>query len=113
MTVKGKIFLCVAVLAVLFAVAGSVVLGRYYVDNRKANFTSDYVLYVYPDTELDEVVDSLQSGAGTIGLRVSSVPLPRWRLLKTSSLEDMSSSHLLLVSMWPVCWFSAGRLRRI
>lgn len=66
MTVKGKIFLCVAVLAVLFAVAGSVVLGRYYVDNRKANFTSDYVLYVYPDTELDEVVDSLQSGAGTI-----------------------------------------------
>lgn len=66
MTVKGKIFLCVAVLAVLFAVAGSVVLGRYYVDNRKANFTSDYVLYVSPDTELDEVVDSLQSGAGTI-----------------------------------------------
>ena len=54
-----------AVLVVLGSVAGFV-LGRYYVDNKKANFTEDYVLYVYPDMTVDQVLDSLQSGAGAI-----------------------------------------------
>ena len=54
-----------AVLVVLGPVAGFV-LGRYYVDNKKANFTEDYVLYVYPDMTVDQVLDSLQSGAGAI-----------------------------------------------
>ena len=54
-----------AVLVVLGSVAGFV-LGRYYVDNKKANFTEDYVLYVYPDMTVDQVLDSLQAGAGTI-----------------------------------------------
>ena len=55
-------------LAALF-VLGSVtafVLGRYYIDNKKANFTEDYVLYVYPDMTVDQVLDSLQAGAGAI-----------------------------------------------
>lgn len=54
-----------AALVVLGSVAGFV-LGRYYVDNKKANFTEDYVLYVYPDMTVDQVLDSLQSGAGAI-----------------------------------------------
>ena len=54
-----------AVLVVLGSVAGFV-LGRYYVDNKKANFTEDYVLYVYPDMTVDQVLDSLQAGAGAI-----------------------------------------------
>ena len=92
MTVKGKIFLCVAVLAVLFAVAGSVVLGRYYVDNRKANFTSDYVLYVYPDTELDEVVDSLQSGAGTI--RPKSLKRAFAKMEVAENIKQIGRAHV-------------------
>ena len=54
-----------AALVVLGSVA-AFVLGRYYIDNKKANFTEDYVLYVYPDMTVDQVLDSLQSGAGAI-----------------------------------------------
>ena len=54
-----------AVLVVLGSVA-AFVLGRYYIDNKKANFTEDYVLYVYPDMTVDQVLDSLQAGAGAI-----------------------------------------------
>ena len=54
-----------AALVVLGSVAGFV-LGRYYVDNKKANFTEDYVLYVYPDMTVDQVLDSLQAGAGVV-----------------------------------------------
>lgn len=63
---RTNIFLSlIAVLAVLFAVAGFVA-GRYYSDNRKANFSEDYVLYVYPDMSADAVKDSLVSGAGVL-----------------------------------------------
>lgn len=54
-----------AALVVLGSVA-AFVLGRYYIDNKKANFTKDYVLYVYPDMTVDQVLDSLQAGAGAI-----------------------------------------------
>lgn len=66
MTGKGKIVVAVAVvLAVMAAVAG-VVVGRYYVDNKKSNFTEKYVLYVYPDMTSLQVQDSLQVRAGVI-----------------------------------------------
>ena len=66
MTGKGKIVVAVAVvLAVMAAVAG-VVAGRYYVDNKKSNFTEKYVLYVYPDMTSLQVQDSLQVRAGVI-----------------------------------------------
>lgn len=51
--------------AVLGGVAGFV-LGRYYIDNRKPNFTDDYILYVRPETTVGEISDSLQAGAGMI-----------------------------------------------
>ena len=38
--------------------------GRYYVDNMKPNFTKDYVLYVYPDMPVGQILDSLCIGAG-------------------------------------------------
>lgn len=63
---QTNIFLSlIAVLAVLFAVAGFVA-GRYYSDNRKANFSEDYVLYVYPDMSADAVKDSLLAGSGVL-----------------------------------------------
>ena len=63
---KSKVLWAVlAVMAVLAGVAGFVA-GRYYIDNRKPNFTKDYVLYVYPDTPVGQVLDSLYAGAGAV-----------------------------------------------
>jgi UPF0755 protein len=64
MKMKSKILWPVlAVMAVLAGVAGFVG-GRYYVDNRMSNFTKDYVLYVYPDMPVGQILDSLCIGAG-------------------------------------------------
>ena len=66
MTVRLKIgIVLLALFAILSAVAGFV-LGRYWSDNRKPNFSEEYVLYVYPDTHIEDVVDSLQLRAGVL-----------------------------------------------
>ena len=56
------------VLAVLGVLAGAAgfVLGRYYIDNKKPNFTEKYVLYVRPETTVAQIADSLQAGAGMV-----------------------------------------------
>ena len=66
MTVRLKITLAGLAVAVLLAGAAGFVLGRYYSDNKKPNFTDKYVLYVRPDMNVSEVMDSLQTGAGTL-----------------------------------------------
>ena len=53
------------VLAIL-AGAAAFVAGRYYVDNKKPNFTEEYVLYVRPETTVSQISDSLQARAGMI-----------------------------------------------
>lgn len=55
-----------AVAAVSAAALGGFLAGRYYIDNKKPNFTKEYVLYVRPETPVTEILDSLQSGAGMI-----------------------------------------------
>ena len=66
MTTKGKIILAVLVAAALLAGAAGFVAGRYYIDNKKPNFSEKYVLYVRPEMSVAEVMDSLQAGAGTV-----------------------------------------------
>ena len=66
MTVKLKITLVVIAVAALLAGVAGFVAGRYYIDNRMPNFTQKYVLYVHPDMNVSQVMDSLQAGAGTI-----------------------------------------------
>ena len=59
----------VLIVAAAVAVAGAVccfVAGRYYVDNKKSNFTEDYVLYVYGNTTDVQVMDSLKANAGVV-----------------------------------------------
>lgn len=59
----------VLIVAAVIAVAGAVccfVAGRYYVDNKKSNFTEDYVLYVYGNTTDVQVMDSLKANAGVV-----------------------------------------------
>ena len=66
MTVRMKITLVVIAVAALLAGAAGFVAGRYYIDNRMPNFTQKYVLYVHPEMNVAQVMDSLQAGAGTI-----------------------------------------------
>lgn len=60
---------------ILLALATAVVLIvgfvglRYYNDNKRANFSEDYVLYVYPGMSSRTVLDSLTSGAGVLRMR--------------------------------------------
>lgn len=66
MTVKKKILIALfAVMAVLAGIGGYIV-GIYYIDNKKPNFTEKYVLYVRPETSVRQVIDSLKVGAGTL-----------------------------------------------
>ena len=62
---KRKYIILIVAVAVL-GTAASLFLGRWYNDNRRANFTEKYVLFVRPDTPAAEVLDSLISGAGAI-----------------------------------------------
>ena len=66
MTTKGKIILAVLAVGALLAGAAGFVAGRYYIDNKKPNFSEKYVLYVRPEMSVAEVMDSLQAGAGTV-----------------------------------------------
>ena len=54
--------------AVLIVLA-IIVFARYYNDNKKPNFSERYVLYVYPDTQTEAILDSLESGAGAKNMR--------------------------------------------
>ena len=66
MTLRIKITIWgFAILAILAGVAGYM-FGLYYSDNKKPNFTEDYVLYVRPETTVAQVIDSLQTGAGVL-----------------------------------------------
>ena len=56
----------ILVVSVVLAGAAAFVLGRYYIDNKKPNFTEEYVLYVRPETTIGQIADSLQARAGMV-----------------------------------------------
>ena len=66
MTVRLKVALWVLALLAVFAGFSGYILGMYYSDNKKPNFTEEYVLYVRPETTVQQVIDSLQMRAGTL-----------------------------------------------
>lgn len=61
-----KIGLAVFAVFAVLAGIGGFVFGRYWIDNKEPNFTKDYVLYVYPETTVGQVMDSLSARAGVI-----------------------------------------------
>lgn len=61
-----KIMKILVVVFFVLAGAGALVVGRYYTDNKKPNFTKQYVLYVTPEMTADQVIDSLVANAGVI-----------------------------------------------
>ena len=66
MTNRLKIAIWVSAVLTVLAGVAAFVLGRYFIDNKKPNFTGEYVLYVRPETTLGQIADSLQAGAGMI-----------------------------------------------
>ena len=69
MTVRLKIGIgMITFLTILSGIAGFVC-GRYYSDNRKPNFSQKYVLYIRPDMNVEQVMDSLSKGAGVLRSR--------------------------------------------
>lgn len=66
MTTRIKIAIAAAAVLLVLATAGGVIAGRYYIDNKKANITEKYVLYVYPDMTAAQVQDSLLARAGVL-----------------------------------------------
>ena len=66
MSTKVKIALAVAAVFAVLAGIGGFVVGRYWIDNKEPNFSKDYVLYVYPETTVGQIMDSLSVSAGTI-----------------------------------------------
>jgi UPF0755 protein len=61
-----KALTIILVVSVVLVGAAAYVLGRYYIDNKKPNFTDEYVLYVRPETTLGQIADSLQARAGMV-----------------------------------------------
>lgn len=66
---KKKLLISSLILAFVLCSIAAVCALMWYNDNRKPNFESEYVLYVYPDTPVDEIVDSLKASAGVKNLR--------------------------------------------
>lgn len=66
MTLKKKIILTAFAVSAVLAVCAGFVAGRYYIDNRKPNFSQKYVLYVRPEMSSQQVMDSICTGAGAI-----------------------------------------------
>lgn len=66
---KKKLLIAFLSAAALVCVAVGVVGCLYYADNVKANFKNGCVLYVYPDMTVQEVVDSIDAGAGILSRR--------------------------------------------
>ena len=63
---KKRLIWISAAIFVVAVSAAAVVASRYISDNRKPNFSEKYVLYVHPDMDVQDVKDSLVSGAGVL-----------------------------------------------
>jgi UPF0755 protein len=108
MTVKSRILLGVlAFMLVLAGVAGFVA-GRYWIDNKTPNFSDDYVLYVYPESTVDQVMDSLYVGAGTI--RPKSLSRAFAKMAVSESMKpgryvvELSASSICVARMLVFGW---------
>lgn len=63
---EKKKIICVAITVLVLAGAAVVFAGlRYWNDNMRGNFARRYVLYVYPDMPVSEIMDSIDAGALT------------------------------------------------
>lgn len=59
-----RIRIAAITVALLLSIAACLAAAIYYTDNRKANFSREYVLYVYPEADMSQVIGDLEEGAG-------------------------------------------------
>lgn len=65
---RKYIIILISACAILGAVTGFF-FGRWYNDNRRPNFSDEYILFVRPETSVQAVLDSLASGAGAFRVK--------------------------------------------
>lgn len=98
----------------MISIAAAVMAGRWYNDNRRANFTEKYVLFVRPETSVQTVLDSLASGAGTIRLRSLSRSFEQENVTENIKpgryVIEPSHTSIYVARMLNNCWQTPGRL---
>lgn len=97
---------------------------RYYKDNKAPGFDSDYVLYLYPDTPVDAVLDSLVSGAhahserslrrmfAKVGLNDENMPKPGKYVIQPQHSPVYVARMLLFGWQTPQNLTLSGTLRK-
>lgn len=98
----------------MVSIAGTVIVGRWYTDNRRPNFSEKYVLFVRPETPLTEVVDSLVSGAGVMRPRSLRRAFEQEKVAERMKpgryVIDSSFTSVYVARMLGNGWQTAGRL---
>ena len=56
---KKKLLILFGTLGAILVTAGIVIASLYYIDNKREGFASDFVIYVYPDTTPDQILEEL------------------------------------------------------
>ena len=109
-----KKYIYIIIFFVMISIAAAVMAGRWYNDNRRANFTEKYVLFVRPETSVQTVLDSLASGAGTIRLRSLSRSFEQENVTENIKpgryVIEPSHTSIYVARMLNNCWQTPGRL---
>ena len=99
---------------VMVSIAGTVIVGRWYTDNRRPNFTEKYVLFVRPETSVTQVMDSLVSGAGVVRPRSLKRAFEQEKVAEKMKpgryVIDPSFTSVYVARMVGNGWQTAGKL---
>ncbi len=106
-----KLKLTILALASAAALALCIIGCRYYVDHRMPNFRSEMLLYVYPGTPVDEIAESLRSGADVRNVRSLSRVLAEVKAPKPGRYQIKTSHTSIYVArMLANGWQTPGNL---
>ncbi len=98
----------------MVSIAGTVIAGRWYTDNRRPNFTEKYVLFVRPETSVTQVMDSLVSGAGVVRPRSLKRSFEQEKVAETIKpgryVIEPSFTSVYVARMLNNGWQTPGRL---
>ena len=109
-----KKYIYIIIFLVMVSIAGTVIAGRWYTDNRRPNFTEKYVLFVRPETSVTQVMDSLVSGAGVVRPRSLKRSFEQEKVAETIKpgryVIEPSFTSVYVARMLNNGWQTPGRL---
>lgn len=109
-----KKYIYIIIFLVMVSIAGTVIVGRWYTDNRRPNFTEKYVLFVRPETPVIQVMDSLVSGAGVVRPRSLKRAFEQEKVAEKMKpgryVIDPSFTSVYVARMVGNGWQTAGKL---